>query len=761
MSAIDEMSASGWKQTACILCECNCGIEVALDGRRLARIRGDKAHPASQGYTCNKAMRLDHYQNGRDRLQSPLRRLADGTFEVIGWEEAVAGVAAGFAAIRDEFGGERIFYYGGGGQGNHLGGAYSGAFLRALGARYRSSALAQEKTGEAFVDGQLYGGHTRGEYERAEVAVFVGKNPWQSQSFPRARVVLRELSRDPGRCLIVIDPVITETAELADIHLRVRPGTDAWCLAAVLGVIVADGLVDDLFLKEHTRGSEDVLAALADVPIAAFSKRCGVDEALIRAAARRIALAQSVATFEDLGIQQGPNSVLCSYLNKLLWLLTGNFGKPCAMHLHSWLAPLFRPDRGEPRTPVTGARILGGLTPCNVIAEEILTDHPDRLRAMLIESSNPAHSLADSKRFRDALDALELVVVIDVAMTETARHADYVLPAASQFEKWEATFFNLEFPRNNFHLRAPLMEPLPGTLPEPEIYARLMRSLGVVDEAALAALREAAAAGRAEFAQAFVQATVADPRISAYAPYVLYEALGPVLRGPTGSANGELIEAPGAAALWGLAHRCAMTHPEAVRRAGHADGEALFDAILAGRSGITFTVDDYDDVWAYVTHPDKRIALAIPSLLDELRDLPTTAPGGYTTPELPLVLSAGERRSSTANTIIRDPAWRKRDAAGALRVSPADAAALGLSDGGRARITTAAGCAEALVEVTDSMLPGHVSLPNGQGVDYPDEDGRPVLTGVPINELTSLQWRDPIAGTPWHKHVPARVEAVA
>jgi anaerobic selenocysteine-containing dehydrogenase len=757
---IDPAPAADWKPTACILCECNCGIEVQLDGRRLARIRGDRSHPASQGYTCNKAMRLDHYQNGRHRLQSPLRRRPDGTFEEIGWEQAVAEIAARFGAIRDQFGGERIFYYGGGGQGNHLGGAYSGAFLRALGARYRSSALAQEKTGEAYVDGQLYGGHTRGEYEHAEVAVFIGKNPWQSQSFPRARVVLRELSRDPARALIVIDPVRTESAELADIHLRVKPGTDAWCLAAMLGVIVTEGLVDDWFLSEHTHGSEDVLGALSDVPIAAFARRCGVKEALIRDAARRIGRAQSVATFEDLGIQQGPNSVLCSYLNKLLWLLTGNFGKPGAMHLHSWLAPLFRADRGEARTPVTGARILGGLTPCNVIAEEILTDHPDRLRAMLIESANPAHSLADSKRFRDALQALELVVVIDVAMTETARQADYVLPAASQFEKWEATFFNLEFPRNTFHLRAPLVAPLAGTLPEPEIYARLMRSLAVVDETVLAGLHQAAIAGRTEFAQAFMQAAVADPSISAYAPYVLYEALGPQLSAPADDTSGQPIPARAAAALWGLAHRCAINYPDAVRRAGHADGEALFDAILAGRSGITFTVDDYDDVWSYVTHPDKRIALAIPSLLDQLRALPVGTGGGYTTPGLPLVLSAGERRSSTANTIIRDPAWRKRDRQGALRVSPADASALGLSDGGRARITTAAGYAETLVEVTDSMLPGHVSLPNGQGVDYPGEDGEPVLTGVPINELTSLGWRDPIAGTPWHKHVPARVEPI-
>jgi anaerobic selenocysteine-containing dehydrogenase len=743
------IAAAEWHSTACILCECNCGIEVQLEGRRLSRIRGDKAHPASQGYTCNKAMRLDHYQNGRHRLTAPLRRGADGEFEEIDWETAIAEIAAGFAGVRDTYGGETIFYYGGGGQGNHLGGAYSRAFLSAVGARYRSGALAQEKMGEGWVDAHLYGGHTRGDFEHAEVAVFVGKNPWQSQSFPRARVTLRELARDSDRALIVIDPVRTETAEMADIHLRVQPGTDAWCLAALLGVLVQDGLTDDAFLDEHTRGDDAVLSALRQVPVDEYARRCGVDESLIRVAARRIASAQSVSTFEDLGVQQAPNSTLCSYLNKLLWLLTGNYAKPGAMHLHSWLAPLARYDTAAPKTPVTGTPIIGGLVPCNVIAEEILTDHPARMRAMLIESSNPAHSLADSKRFVQALDALELVVVIDVAMTETARHADYVLPAASQFEKYEATFFNLEFPRNTFHLRAPLLEPLPGTLPEPEIYARLVRALDVVPESVVDSLRAAASERRARFAEAFVQATMSDRRIAGLAPYLLYETLGPSL--PDGAAA--------AAALWGLAHRCALKYPDAVRRAGHADGEALFDAILSGRSGITFTLDDYEDAWAYVAHPDKRIALEIPELLEEIREL-SAGPTRYTTDELPLVLSAGERRANTANTIIRDPAWRKRDAGGALRISPADAERLGLHTGGRARIVTAAGSAETLVEITDAMQPGHVSLPNGQGVDYPDEHGEPVLTGVPANELTSLQWRDRRAATPWHKHVPARVEAI-
>jgi anaerobic selenocysteine-containing dehydrogenase len=154
------------------------------------------------------------------------------------------------------------------------------------------------------------------------------------------------------------------------------------------------------------------------------------------------------------------------------------------------------------------APIIAGLVPCNVIAEEILTDHPDRYRAMIVESANPAHSLADSRRMREALRALDCVVVIDVAMTETARLADYVLPTPSQYEKWEATFFNFEFPANYFHLRRPVLDPPPGSdlLPEPEIHARLCEALGAVTEAELAPLREAAALGRAAFATAFVMA---------------------------------------------------------------------------------------------------------------------------------------------------------------------------------------------------------------------------------------------------------------
>jgi formate dehydrogenase len=753
-----------WHPTACILCSINCGLEVRIDGPTITRVRGDKAHPGSQGYTCEKGLRIDHYQNGPHRLTSPLRRRPDGTFEEIDWDMAIAEVAARFQDVIAAHGGEKILFYGGGGQGNHLGGGYGGSTRAALGIKYISNALAQEKTGEFWVDGQLFGRsrcHTTGDYDRAEVAVFWGKNPWQSHGFPQARRILKEIANDPVRTLIVVDPRRTESADLADIHLRPKPGGDADLLSALLAVMVEENLLADRWLADNANGLEEVIAHLAKVDIAAACQRSGVAEDEVRHAARVIAGATGgVSVFEDLGIQMAPHSTLNSYLEKLSVLLTGNFGVPGGMNLHTRFASLGGGGGGErkgaePCTPVTGHRLVTGLVPCNIIPDEILSDHPERFRAMLIESGNPVHSLADSQRMRAAMQALDLLVVIDVALTETAREADYVLPAASQFEKWECTFFNLEFPHNDFHLRPPLFEPMAGTLPEYEIHSRLCRALGAYTDADLEPLRTAAEAGRAEFATAFLTLAIERPDLSKLAAVLLYETLGPTLTAPDGT------PAAGAAAVWGLAQRCALTYPDSIRRAaigndGDNLGDALFDAVLASPHGLTFTVDDYDETMRRLETPDKKISLAIPVLLAELDTLADASDERHD--EYPFVLAAGERRSSTANTIQRDPAWRKKDTQGALRVSMEDAARIGLADGDRARITTKRGTAVAVVEVSDTLLAGHITLPNGFGLG---PGGSSDAVGVAANELTSSDDRDWFAGTPHHKHVRARLEKVA
>ena len=746
--------AGDWQTTACILCSINCGLQVQVEDRHIVKIRGDRANPRSLGYTCEKQAGLDHYQNHRDRLTTPLRRRSDGSFEPIDWDTAIREVAARLAEIRDTLGGEKILYYGGGGQGNHLGGAYGTATVRAYGGVYRSNALAQEKTGEFWVERRMFGGRPEPDFAKTEVAVFVGKNPWHSHGFERARIVLREIARDPARSMIVIDPRRTETAELADVHLQVRPGSDAHCLSALLAALIEENLLDQKFLAERGVGTEAVIDALTSVPIADYCERAGVPEAQVRDAARRIGRAESVAVVEDLGIEMAPHSTLNSYLEKLLYALTGNFARPGTMNLGTHMGKLAGNTRGDARTPVGGHPIITGLIPCNVIADEILTDHPDRFRAAFIESGNPVHSLADSKRMREALRALDLVVVIDVAMTETAQLADYVLPAASQYEKWETTFFGGGFPDHVFQLRPPLLEPLEGTLPEPEIHARLVYALGGICDDDLAELRAAAEEGRAAFQTAFVRAAAERPELRKFSPVVLYRTLGPTL----GAGN------ESAALLWGAAHTCAASYPESVRRAGFEGdgpelGEKLFDAIFSTPAGVVVTRDHYEDTLARM-HEDGRIQLAIPELLQELSELRAEDPG-QRDQEYPFILAAGERRTSTANTIFRDPAWRRKDREGALRMSPEDAAQLAIQSGSRARVTTKRGSVDVVVEVTDTLRAGHVTLPNGGGLEYPDGEGARVVHGASPNELTASEDRDWLAGTPWHKHVRARIEAIS
>jgi len=768
MSEQGAMATNGnavWHKTACILCSLNCGLEVQIggvDGRQITKIKGDKDHPISQGYLCEKAQRLNFYQNAGDRLNAPLRRRTDGSFEAIDWETAIREVAEKLADIKARYGGDTILYYGGGGQGNHLGGAYGAATLAAIDNRYRSNALAQEKTGEFWVNGKMIGAGIHGDFEHCEVAVFIGKNPWHSHGLARARACLREIQKDPRRSLVVIDPRRSETAEMADVHLAITPGTDAWCLAALVAIVVQDGLVRRDWIAAHASGFEDIEPRFKTIDVAAYAAACGIEEALLRTVARRIATAESVSVCEDLGMQMSVHSTLGSYLQRLIWLLTGHFGRQGTNYAPLPFVALTGASKGERKgkpdgrptaSPVVGAKIITGLIPCNVIPEEILTDHPNRYRAMLIETANPVHSLADSQRMRAALRALELVVVIDVAFSESAREAHYILPAASQFEKVEATYFNMEFPRNAFHVRHPVLAPLAGTLAEPEIHARLVEALGEISDADYVALRAAAAEGRRAFAGAFLQAMASNPRVAKYAPIVLYRTLGPTL--PAGMA--------GAAIYWAFAHQFVQAHPEAAARAGFdgdpfTAGEKLFDAILFSRTAVVYSDEPYEASWSRVRTPGGRINLAIPELFAELEKL--AAGPGPRDRAYPFILSAGERRSDTTNTIIRNPAALAKARAGTLRINVADACRLGCADGDRVRLTTRRGSAVVPVEVTDMMQPGHISLPNGQGLDYEPRDGGAKRLGVAPNELTASADRDFLAGTPWHKHVPARVERI-
>ena len=749
-----------WRKTACNLCYVNCGLEVLVENDRIAKVRGDRDNPKSNGYLCNKATRIPFYAHHRDRLTTPLRRRADGGFDAIDWDTAIAEIAARLRDVVDRHGGKSLALYGGGGQGNHAGGAYATALLRALGSRHVFNALSQEKTGDFWVNGHMFGSqtcHTAEDVHHCDLLFVIGANPWIAHGFPNARDHLNDIRKDASRKMIVIDPRRSETAERADLHLASRPGADAFLLSAILARLIQRDAVDHAFIEQHTIGYAEVRDALLRIPVELWADAADVPLGQIEQCVDMIVAAKAMTVRVELGIQQGVNSTLNSYLEKLLIMLTGSFGRKGTNQLHSWLVPLWGNSPNQ-RFAAADIEVIGGLLPPNLFPDAVLSDHPDRLRAVWIDSSNPANTASNTARVEQALRALDLVVVVDVAMTETARLADYVLPASSQYEKTEFTLFNFEFPKNYFHVRAGVVAPLEGTLPEPEIYTRLSRALGLLPgDNALAPLRDAAFRSRLSFAAELRAFMGANPQLAALGALVLYNTLGATL--PDGTAA--------AAPLWQAAHLCAKRSSQAVRRALNAGrdvpdemlGEALFDAIVGSRNGVAFTEHDYDDVWSLVSHPDRKVRLAIAPMLEWLGrlDPANAAPRG----DYPFVLAAGQRRMFNANQIFRDPAWRRDDPDGALLISAADLASLGAEDGEWIAVQSAAGRVVARCKRDDSMRSGQLALPHGYGQDYPAADGERLNNGPRVNMLTASGNCDPIAGTPYHKHVPVRLERLA
>lgn len=251
-------------KTACILCSLNCGLEIETDAGRITKVRGDPLHPSSRGYICNKAARLDYYQNHAERLSHPLKRHDDGSFARISWDQATAEIAAELTRIRAVHGRQ---------------------LLAAMGSRFAYSALAQEKTGDFWVNGRLFGAqncHPSEDIDHADYVLFIGCNPFHSHGIARARDQLKALKRDPARTMAVIDPRRTETAEMADIHLQLRPGTDAFLLLAMLAFIVREGLHDQHFIDAHCTGFDAVRDMLMQVPIDEYLRVADVSPDVVK-----------------------------------------------------------------------------------------------------------------------------------------------------------------------------------------------------------------------------------------------------------------------------------------------------------------------------------------------------------------------------------------------------------------------------------------------------------------------------------------------
>ncbi len=752
-------------QTACILCSINCGITIEVDNQQFLKIKGDEFNPKSEGYICQKAAQLNFYQNHLGRLTQPLSKNQDNRHIEISWDKAIKEVADKLNAIRKAYGNHSIAYYGGGGQGNHLCQIYSSSFRETIGIQYLYTALAQEKTGDFWVNGKLFGKqscHISEDIENADYVLFIGTNPFQSHGFPRSRKVLSEIVKDPNRKMVVIDPRKTKTAEKADYHLQLRPGTDAFLLSAMIAIIIKEKLVDIDFINEHTIDFEKIKKHFKNLSIKEYIEKAGLDYEIVKKITTDFAKSKKACVRVDLGIQQSIHSTLNSYLEKLLFIITGNFGRKGTNNIHTQLVPIVghsnEPENGGKTTKITGMREISNFFPPNILPAEIDNEHPDRIRALIVDSSNPILTAADSKAYIKAFEKLDLLVVIDIANTETAKMADYVLPAQSQFEKWEASFFTLDFPTNYFQLRNPLVKPVGNTLSEPEIYKRILIAMVLFPKRLPFLQFTAKIHSRfpsfAIFPISLKIYLTLFPKFKKSILIVLYETIGKTLK--DGAKN--------AAMLWGVSHLYARKYRKAVLRTGLKGkgfrlGEALFYKILESKSGLEISKHNFNEVWKLLKTKDKKIHLHIPEMITALNDLKTEQ---IKTDDYPFILAAGERRLYNANQIYRDPNWRKKDMEGALRIHSADALKIGLIDEKYALVKSKTHQIKVKVTYDNAMHLGFVSLPHGYGFDYVDAENPTIVkqNGPKINLLTSSNNCDPITKTPYHKYVPVSIEAI-
>jgi anaerobic selenocysteine-containing dehydrogenase len=741
--------------TACILCSRNCGLKVEIEDNKFVKIQGDEQHPITKGYICQKAARLTYYQNHDDRLQYPLKRQSDGSFQRISWDTAISEIAEKLNNTKKTFGGNAFALVGGGGQGNHWGGLYSSQMLAAMGSRFIYTALAQEKTGDFWVNGRMFGSqqcHTTEDVEHADYVLFIGTNPFQAHGIVNARDVLKALKKDPNRTMVVIDPRVSETAKMADIHLQIKPSTDAFLMLAILSIIVKEGLHDKTFLANHCTGFEAVEKELLAIDAEDYARRADVPFELVQQVARGFATAKNGCVRVDLGTQHSMHTTLNAYLEKLLYLVTGNFGKKGGNNLHTYLVPLLS-HTDERKKGIRTARHkmfpIAGLYPPNILPDEINHDGEDRIRAVWVDSTNPASTYADSQAYKEAFEKLDLLVVVDVAMTETARLAHYILPAASQFEKLEATGFNTEFPENFFHLRQPLFPALGETLSEPEIYTRLLLKMGLIPKKlpllSTVARFEPKATARLGYLAALQFVFKRQPKLQKFASSIMYQTLGKTL--PSGMA----VAAPLLGLTMGFVHR----YFDAVKRvlpegSKKTLGNTLFERILNSKSGTIISKHEYDEVWSLVRNKDKRVYLEVPEMLEALRQLKTEV---LSHDDFPFILMAGERRSYNANQIYRDNDWRKTDKKGTMRMHPDDAQELGIATGAEVVCTSEKGSINVVVEIDNSIRRKVVTLPNGYGLTFKDAEP----AGPQLNMLTSGQHCEPFTKTPYHKFVPVRI----
>ncbi len=711
----------------CPLCEACCGLAIEVENDRVVQVRPDAEDVFSRGFICPKGVAVAEIHNDPDRIRSPLRRTAGGDFEEISWSSALDLAAEKLAATRDRHGANAVgIYYGNPIIHNHGALMLRKALLAAVGTRNVFSAGSQDTAPRFATSYYLFGSSLVTpvpDVDRCDYFLCIGANPVVSNgsamTAPNMRARLRAI-RERGGKIVVADPRRTETAQVADEHIAIRPGGDAAFLLALVRVLIDGGHVDNSFVADHTVGWHDVAEKLAKLDLRQAAECCAIDLVTIERVAHELVDATAGVAYSRVGTCNNRYGTLATWATDLLNIAAGRLGREggwmfSTPAFDSTLVTRLPGGDGHARwhSRVRGLPETLGDLPAACLAEEIEAPGDGQIRALMTFAGNPVLSTPNGRRLASALGELDFMVSIDLYVNETTRHADLILPSAWALAEDHVDMLVSGFAVRNFaRWSPPVVRASENERADWEILLAIIRRLG------------GGPTGD----------RIPDTLLSAC------EKLGYRWH-PTKMAN--LLLRVG---------------PHGDRFLPWRDGLNM-KKLQAAPHGIDLGA--LQPGLQRVQHGDGRVHLAaepilraFDALLDDLR----------TKPAPDQVLLIGRREVRTCNSWIHNaPSMVNGRERCVLYVHPDDAASANLSDGGIARIESRVHSGDVRVHVTKDVRPGVVSLPHGWG--HADaarwQEVAGARPGVSANDWTDDQDVELVVGQSILNGVPVRLSAAA
>jgi anaerobic selenocysteine-containing dehydrogenase len=699
----------------CPLCEAMCGLLVQVDNDRVASIRGNPNDAWSAGHICPKGVTLGHLHEDPDRLRAPMVKTASGNFREVSWSEAYEEVERLLRPVLQEHGPQAMTVYVGNPVAHNLGlASYIGALVGMAGAAGMQAYYSPGTVDQwplNVVGTLVFGGMWNApipDLNRTDHLVILGANPAVSQgsmlSTPDVVSRLAAIRRRNGK-VVVVDPRRTETAARASEWVPIRPGTDALLLFALLRTLADEGLISrPAHLEGKVLGLDEAIVFSEPFTPEKVSEATGIESATIRRLAADLAAADRPVLYSRIGMCTQEFGTLATWLVFVLNVALGAvdriggalFPKPAV-----W-SPMFMkpPDQtadgwefGRFHSRVRGVPEVLNQFPLGCLAEEIDTPGEGRIRALISVAGNPVISAPGSRRLDEALPRLDAMICVDNWLNETTRHAHVILPGLSPLErahaddlywiyavascvKWSEPLFDSGADRpGEWELLLRIAGAVLGT-PVPDVDVAVMDDL-------------------------YVQGLIATMCSTAGTPLAGRDA-GAAFAALNGQGPERLVDLGIRLGPWGddLGSRPGGLTLDEVRR--HPDGLWLGD-LEEGRLSDA------------VTTPSGCIELVHPHIVD---DIPRLAARLDREPHQLLLTSRRHLRSNNS-WMHNVPALMRGRERCTLLVHPDDCREFGLADAEMATVETDAGSIDVLVQVSDEMMPGVVSLPHGWGHGLP------------------------------------------